>query len=324
MPPLLISLVSTVQLTRLAHAFAGVANLWFIILWTRAHGELERTNEYVSDAPLWVLLVLSAVLGVGMSAYAGALNDLFDIRRDQTFAPDRPIPSGRMSMRTAATIGFASLIAALLAATAFGRPAFLMCLFCSTAILVWNSTARHVPSLGLLTVAVIYGSHMLMVNLGLRFIWPVLLIMVHATAVHAAVYRLERKRPRQTILTWIGVAIGFVGLAMAVWYQTGHEDVLWEGVYAWIGLIWPGTAALLFILSAFNKVRYASSRAYAAEKLQRYGALWMGIYGVGWLIGGRLLMEALILGLLVGLGILWMVFIRDLGAWIEQPVGYRW
>jgi len=93
---------------------------------------------------------------------------------------------------------------------------------------------------------------------------------------------------------------------------------------ALIGLAWPIAAVVLFIISAINKTRFASSRAFAAEKLQRYGGLWLGFYGVAWLLAGGLWTEALILAIPVTMGVLGMLIVRDLGAWIEQPVGYRW
>jgi len=43
-----------------------------------------------------------------------------------------------------------------------------------------------------------------------------------------------------------------------------------------------------------------------------------------WLLGGGLFNEAIILGSLVIVGMLWMFLVRDLGAWIEQPIGYQW
>ncbi|MFG0330979.1 MAG: UbiA family prenyltransferase [Phycisphaerales bacterium] len=324
MRPAIVSLISTVQISRLAHAFAGVASLWFVILWVRAAQDLEPANPTLHSAPLWVLLGLAAAIGVGMSTYAGALNDVFDFRRDQTFAPSRPIPAGRVSVRSATIVGFSSLIVSMLAASTLGAASFLTCVFCASSILFYNTTARHVPSLGLLTVALIYGSHMLIVSPGMRFIWPVLLVMIHAAAVNAAVYRLEEKRPKLTVLTAIGFGIGYLLLALAVVYQAGHEGPLWRNAYEWYGLVWPAFAVTVFIYSAFSKARFASSPTFAAEKLQRYGSLWIGLYGVAWLLGGALYRESLILGLLVTLGILWMIFVRDLGAWIEQPVGYRW
>lgn len=324
MKPWLVNFVSTVQLTRLANAFAGVANLWFVVLWCRSHQDREHMVEALVDMPLSILLGLTAVIGIGLSTYAGSLNDLFDLRKDQALAPDRPLASGRISPQTAAAIGFSSLLLSIVGALVLGPVPSLICLISAALILVYNVVARHIPGLGFVTIAAIYGIHMLTVNLGLRFIWPVYLIMVHATIVHATVYHLEKKRPRITVMTIIGTIVGLAALGIALEAQAGSAGVSWGRVYRWYGLSWPLAAAVVFTVTAINKVRFSSSGAYAAEKLQRYGSLWMGIFGLSWLLGAGLYFESIFLGVLVLVGVLWMALIRDLGAWIEQPIGYRW
>lgn len=324
----LLSVLTTVQLTRAANAFAAVANVWFVVLWTHTV-ETEAINPIVGARPLWIFLLLGAIIGVGMSAYAGALNDVFDARQDQTFAPERPIPAGRISAQSAVLVGVSSLLGALLAAMlaaglTSSAATFFVAVGCAAAILFFNAAAKHIPSLRLLTIALIHGSLMLAMSFGLRFIWPVALVMVHAIGVHAAIAWLEDKRPRATFLTVVGVVVGFCLMAIGLFAQTGHAGPLWEPNYTLLGLLWPGAALLLFIVTATNKVRFASSRELAAEKLERYGALWMGVYGLAWLLGGGLYAESLWLCVLVGIGILWMIFVRDIGAWIDEPAGYRW
>lgn len=322
--PLIVNFFSTVQLSRLTHAFAAVANLWFIILWSRGVNLEHPMAATVAESPLWFVLGLASVLGVGLSTYGGALNDVFDVNRDTTFAPTRPIPSGRISAPGASIIGFASLLAALLAAAILDRSVLLVTLFCAASILFYNAAAKHIPGVGIVTLGVIYCSEMLILNLGLRFVWPVMLVVLHAMVVQAAVHRLEQKRPRFTPATIIGLLIGYAAICVFLLWQTRAQGWLWDPIFEWYGLIWPLAAAVLFLISSVHKVRFASSPAFAAEKLQRYGSLWIGVYGVCWLLGTGLYIEALILAALVALAILWMIIVRDVGAWIEQPIGYRW
>ncbi len=322
--PLIVNLLSTVQLSRLTHAFAAVANLWFIILWSREVGLEHPMAASIAESPLWIALTLASILGVGLSTYGGALNDVFDANRDTTFAPNRPIPSGRISAQTAATIGFASLLSALLVAAVLDPTVLLVTLFCAAAILFYNAVAKYVPGIGLFTLGVVYASEMLILNLGLRFVWPIMLVVAHAMIVQAAAYRLEQKRPRLKVLTIVGMIVGFAAICVFLLWQTHEKGWLWDPAFAWYGLIWPLAAAVLFLISSVHKVRFASSPAFAAEKLQRYGSLWIGVYGICWLLGTGLYADAAILAALVGVAILWMMIVRDLGAWIEQPIGYRW
>lgn len=320
---MIINLITTIQLTRLTNAFAGVANLWLVVLWTRAQ-EHETAYDAFNRRPLWLLLGASVVLGVGLSMYGGSLNDVFDARRDRALAKGRPIPEGRVSPQSAALIGFVSLLASLVAAAVVGHISLLACLACATLILFFNTTARYVPSLALTSVAAIYGSHMLIVNLQMRFIWPIVLVMVHAAAVHGVAHVLERKRPRYTILTIIGATLGISLLVTALIARLGWEGPLWTQVVSPYLLTWPAAAVILFVLSSIQKSRYASGPAFAAEKLRRYGSLWMGLYGVAWLLGAGFLHEAAILGALVIMGVLWMMLVRDVGGLLERPLGYRW
>lgn len=326
---LAVDILSTVQLTRLTHAFAAVANLWFVILWSRSIEEEHPLPGGFAQAKLWVLLGIAAVLGIGLSTYGGAVNDVFDARRDQAFSPNRPIPSGRMTPQTASLIGFVSLITSILAASILGSTILLVALFLAAAILFYNTMARHVPSLGLITIGVIYAAEMVMLNFGIRFIWPIILVAVHAMIVQGAVYRLEKKRPRHTVLTIIGCGIGLAGIIVALLWQAGRSKDystgwMWSPPYEWYGLAWPLLAVVVFAVNSVKKTRFASSPAFAAEKLQRYGSLWIGIYGITWLLGAGLYEESIILAVLVVLAILWMIVVRDFGAWIEQPIEYRW
>ncbi len=325
MKPWIVNLISTVQLTRLANAFAGVANLWFIALWSRTHPDIEVLQPPIDEMPLWVLLGLTAIIGIGLSTYAGVVNDLFDLRHDQTFSPDKPLPAGRISPPVATFIGFFSLILAVVASIVLGPLPSFLCLAVAMLILFYNAMARFLPGLGFVTYAAIHGLLMLMIHFGLLFIWPVLLIMVHTAVISAVVHKLEDKRPRISIWTILGGTFLMFILGLLLWAQTGFKGPVWNTeVFSPYGLLWPIAAIIVFAGTVISKVRFASSPAFAAEKLQRYGALWMGVYGLSWLLGGGLYNESLILGSLVLIGVLWMALIRDLGAWIEQPIGYRW
>ena len=157
-------LVGVFRLTRVTTAFAAVANVWFVILWTRANG-LEPSSEALRTGPLWFLLLGGGVFAVGLYAFAACLNDVLDVSRDRALHVNRPMPSGQVGPELAATATAGTLIAALVGATVFGTPAVLAALLLAGAVLGFHAVGKHIPGVGLVLLAGIYAGHMLVPNM---------------------------------------------------------------------------------------------------------------------------------------------------------------
>ena len=85
------------QLFRTANVFTAASNV--------VAGFLIVQGKWTPMAPLTVLIVASMCLyEAGM-----VLNDVFDAKLDAIERPERPIPSGRIAKRTAATVGWTLL-----------------------------------------------------------------------------------------------------------------------------------------------------------------------------------------------------------------------
>ncbi len=96
-------LVAYVQLFRLANVFTALADVLMGFLFT--HPEPRAALE--SEALAVPLLLASALLyTAGM-----VLNDVFDVELDRTERPERPLPSGKITVGAARRLGFAMLIA---------------------------------------------------------------------------------------------------------------------------------------------------------------------------------------------------------------------
>jgi len=313
------------HLTRITNAVAAVGNVWFVILWTRAIPE-ERAGAGLAVASgdlVWKLLG-GGVLAVGLFAYAMALNDTLDIRRDRALHPDRPLPSGRISVDTAVGVMVVALIAAGLGAVTLGSPAVVMCLLVALAVLVYDAAVKHVPSMGLVLLGLIYAGHMMIPNVMLIFCWPVWLAMTHALAVGALTHWLAGRRPslRGATLAWAGAGWAFWS-AVLLWLGWSRTETLWP---AWVpATAWIPPTLLIagYAWVAWWKGRRTRSRARAAEKAQRYGSLWLTLYATGWFIGAALWTEALILGAVAAVGWIGMTVLREAYSLLEHPVGYR-
>lgn len=328
MDGVLLRISPLLHLTRVTTAFAAVGNVWFVILWTRAsapEGDVARSPlPALVEQPLWFVLTAGALYAVGLFAFAMALNDTLDVRRDRAMFPERPLPSGRLSLEAAVALVALTLLTAAAGAAMLGMPSVLMCLLTASAVLFYHAIARFLPSLGLVVLGLIYGAHMMTPNPYLIFIWPVLLVMAHALLIGAASHLLARKRPA---LSW------------PMLWSAGAGYAFWSGVLLYVGWSraggpWPGwlgfhiiaapiLLAAAFVLYAWHKARVTHDAPRAAEKVKRYGAFWSTLYAAAWLLGAGHVHEAMILAALAAFGLLGMTVLREVYGLIEQPVGYR-
>lgn len=95
-------------------------------------------------------LLLAVAAGWSFYAAGMVLNDLFDVELDRVERPERPLPSGRIGLATAAVVGRGLLalggLGACLAAVASGHPAAALVGACLTAaIWIYDRHAKSTP-----------------------------------------------------------------------------------------------------------------------------------------------------------------------------------
>lgn len=327
------------HLTRVTTAFAAVANVWFVILWS-VHTPQEAPTPSLDGQPVWLLLLGGTASALGLYSYGTCLNDLLDIRRDRALRPERPLPSGRVSGETAAITVAVTLILAVLGASVFGTTSVLLTLALAFGILFFNAAARFVPGVGFVVLGLLYAGHMMIPNPGLRFLWPVWLVMTHALVVAAATHVLARKVPPLSTRAAFLAVLGWVSWSVLIlwvgWSRSGNGVVGVggaEGVES-VRAVWPvwvpATAAIgpailgvAFVFLAVRRTRQFGLGPRAADKIYRYGSLWLTLYAVAWMLGAGRLREAALLGVLAVVGFLTMTTLRELYGLAEQPVGYR-
>jgi len=338
MRKLLLRISPALHLTRVTTAFAAAANVWFVILWTRApHGEVlgqphEPGFAILRQLPLWALLAGGALNAVALYAYAMALNDVLDHRRDRRLHPDRPIPSGSMPLERALNVVVITLVASVLGATVLGIPAILLTLVLAGAILVFNAAGKYVPAFGLVLLGLLYAGQMVVPNLNLRFVWPVWLVMTHTLAVAGTRHTLGGRSPgisrRAMVCAAGGWAFWSVVMLVFSWFRNQRPgapwwNALWPEWVSWKAAIGPVLLALVFVIWAIRKAAKLGPGPRAAEKIARYGALWLSLYSCAWFIGQGCNDEAIILGALTLAGFLGMTVLKELYGFFEQPAGYR-
>ncbi|MCC7387638.1 MAG: hypothetical protein IT431_02610 [Phycisphaerales bacterium] len=318
------------HLTRVTTAFAAVANVWFVILWS-VRNPAEAPSHSLDPHPLPLLLLGGTASALGLYSYGACLNDLLDVRRDRALRPERPLPSGRITTETAAITVAVSLLLSVLGAAVFGIPSVLLTLALAAGILFFNAAARFVPGVGLVVLGLLYAGHMLVPNLGLRFLWPVWLVMSHSLLVAAVTHVLARKVPPLStravflaVLGWLSWSILILGVG---WMRSGEADQGFRAAWpAWVpptAALGPAVLAVAFVFLAARRIRQFGFGPRAADKIYRYGSLWLTLYAVGWMLGSGFPREAAVLGILAAVGFLTMTTLRELYGLAEQPVGYR-
>jgi hypothetical protein len=323
----LLRLAPVLHLTRVTTAFAAVANVWFIILWTRASAENEGSTLNLWDSPLWLLLLGGAVNALGLFTFAAALNDVLDQRRDRMLHPERPIPSGRLSVDWAIALVVGTFMAAVLGATVLGMDAVVLTILVAAAVLFFNAAGKFIPAIGLVVLGLIYAGQMVIPNLRLVFVWPVWLVMTHSLVVGGLTHVLARRVPvvsrRAVVMSIVGWAFWTAVMLYAGWIRARGRGGLWPDFVRPDTAIWPALLVIAFAVTTWRKVRVHGPGARASEKIGRYGALWQALYACAWLLGQRYIAEFLIVGTLTAAGFLGMTVLREVYGLIERPPGYR-
>lgn len=321
------------QLTRLSLAFGAVSELWLVTLLTRS--DPRYADLPVSTLPLWAALGATALVAVGLFAFAASLNDLLDVRHDRQFSPERPLAAGRIRAGSAAVLSFSALMLAVMSASVLGEPALVVTIVVSAAILFYDVVAKHIPSAGIVTVGLVHAAHMLIPNYALTFTLPVWVSMSHAVAIAASVHRFEKKRPyfgAKPILAvtagWLFWSAILIGMGVrsedgsGFWPQmlADNGEVVTVGPR---GLIWPLLALAGFLLVARIKVAGQGGGLVAAEKLRRYGAMWQAVYAAAWLMCVGLHTAALAMALVAVAGLVTMTIIKEINGLSGRPIGWR-
>ena len=316
-------LLTAFQLTRLSLVFGAIADVWFIVIYTRQDPRYELLPAF--DMPLIIGLVTAALLSVGLFAFATSLNDLLDLRHDAAFSPDRPLPAGRIRAGQAVVITIGALLLAIAAAIPFGTGGLVLAVLAATAALFYNATGKHLPAVGVVTAGLVHVAHMLVPNHEIAFMLPIWLIFTHVLVISVMGHQLEGKRPRLTGLGMAGILLGWGFWSIVILGIAARRDPMGYFLPDDLGLetlVWPILAIIAFIAVAWRKVGPVGG-ALGAEKLRRYGAMWHGVYGVAWFAALGLWQATILMAVFTFVGIACMTLLKELTSTDPGMVGYR-
>jgi 4-hydroxybenzoate polyprenyltransferase len=315
-------LIAALKLTRFSVAIGAIADIWLVLVITKYDTSYVGTEVYL--LPWWSSLLATAVIAIGTCGFAAALNDSIDARHDSTFNPSRPIPSGWIPIAQAVVLMVSSLLIALLAASFLGAWPVRIGLLTAACILFYNVVGKHIPAVGLVSVGLIYASHMLIANIELTFTLPVWMVMTHAMVCSISIYHLENKRPRLSIRGWIGVFLGWVfwSIVLMSGSLATTGSLLPTGIGV-TGLLWPLAAVAGFALTMRWKLSRARSPHLAAEKIRRYGALWECVYAGSWMLTLQLYYPAILMFCFAILSAVIVMIVKEATGATGRPISWR-
>ena len=292
-------LLTVLQLTRMALVYTAVSNGWASLLlrarWAAGPGG-DVAKHFSYAAAVAVAAVAAGLYGFGMS-----LNDIIDRRRDALTAAGRPLPSGRIGVRTA------HLVCAALGLTAFaggaylylnvpdGEVSLLVLIGTMGLIVFYDSAGKYLVAPGLITLGLIRFFHAAVAAPMLPVLWHPLLLLNHVVILSAVAYWWEAKRPTLTARHWAAVGGGLLAadavlLGMVIYrrtggFATGVDWTRWAAVLSVRPGLWvPAALAAGFVLVAWViRRRHADPRA-AGRQLMLVGLLWLILYDAGFVL----------------------------------------
>ena len=176
----------------------------------------------------WLLLSTACLYAGGV-----VLNDVFDRDIDRTERPERPIPSGRVRVATAAALGLGLLALGVVAASLATTVSGIVGAATAACVLVYDAWGKRQGLLGPVNMGMCRGLNLLLgvsaAPAVLSGAWPLSLLPLVYIAAVTAVSRGEVHGGRRGIAAFALISLGLV-LAALVALALGRGGRSWAGV----------------------------------------------------------------------------------------------
>jgi 4-hydroxybenzoate polyprenyltransferase len=219
------------EIVRLPNLFTAMADAAMGFLYVQQSADPEQAWEMSwRDAPTLILLLAASTL-----LYAGGvvLNDAYDADVDRQERPERPIPSGRVSLAAARRLGWVLLIAGAAIPWAVSwqvgqyRPG-LIALLLAAAIALYDCGVKRTP-LGPLLMGMCRGLNVLLGMSVLGRFAPEHYLIAGGIAVYVAgltwMARSEARRSQRLQIV-AATAVMMAGIALLAWLPSWAANLL--------------------------------------------------------------------------------------------------
>jgi len=196
-------------LTAMADILLGYAASGSVISFSLQSVQLEHL-----PALGWLLLATVGLYGGGV-----VLNDVFDVELDAQERPERPLPSGRVSIRGALLLGISLLVMGITAAAQVSAWSGLLAGGIAFLAVLYDAYGKHHHGLGPLNMGLCRGGNVLLGSSVLAFyaelLWIFFIPIIYISAI-TMVSRGEVHGGEKMVLGWGAVLYGIV-IGMAGW-----------------------------------------------------------------------------------------------------------
>jgi 4-hydroxybenzoate polyprenyltransferase len=137
------------QLTRPANLVTAVADIFA--------GMSIAGFTFSEFSPFWLVAATIGLYGGGV-----VMNDVFDSKLDAVERPERPIPSGRVALSSAATLGISLLLSGIVCAFLFNALSGIIAIVVALLTILYNRFAKHHVFWGPLTMGLCRGGNLIL------------------------------------------------------------------------------------------------------------------------------------------------------------------
>lgn len=143
------TLKAYLQLTRPANLVTAVSDI--------LAGAAIAQFTFADYSPVYLVIATLGLYGGGV-----VLNDVFDARLDAVERPERPIPSGRVPLRSAALMGSILLLTGIASASLLSSTSGIIAAIIALLTVIYNRFAKHYAFWGPVTMGMCRGGNLIL------------------------------------------------------------------------------------------------------------------------------------------------------------------
>ncbi|MCE7061356.1 UbiA-like protein EboC [Dyadobacter sp. CY343] len=137
------------QLTRPANLVTAIADI--------LAGLAIAQFTFSDFSPAWLVISTLGLYGGGV-----VMNDVFDAKLDSVERPERPIPSGKVPLRSATLLGISLLFMGILAAALYSFQSGMIAIIVAMLTILYNRIAKHHAFFGPLVMGMCRGGNLIL------------------------------------------------------------------------------------------------------------------------------------------------------------------